>query len=65
MHRLHNVEFHILYLHGGVRVLVFRSGSGGTIGVECNEETANRWAALIAAPTMPDGHERLDRGGEA
>jgi hypothetical protein len=60
MHQLNNPEFSIRYLDGGVRILAFRSAAGERIGVECNQETAEKWAALIVAPELPVGHGRFD-----
>jgi hypothetical protein len=63
MRQLHNPQFSIRYLDGGIKILVFKAASGVAIGVEVDEATAIRWASHIVAPGLPTGHERFDRGG--
>jgi hypothetical protein len=63
MRQLHNPQFSVRFLDGGIKILVFKAASGEAIGVEVDEATAIRWASQIVAPGMPAGHERFDRDG--
>jgi hypothetical protein len=50
MRQLLNPEMSIEFLNATTRILVFTAATGERIGVEADEVTAAKWAALITAP---------------
>jgi hypothetical protein len=47
---LHNANFHVVHIDGGIRRLGFTAASGQKIYFEVDGETAAAWAAQITAP---------------
>jgi hypothetical protein len=56
MRQLHNPEFNVRYLDGGIKILIliFKAATGEEIGVEVDEVTATKWASQIVAPKRQD-----------